>query len=197
MNLSSLYLNPPSLRNILPEEVLKGIIHPSKLLLDNGLSFHYFNTDSSDIVKIVFTIEAGIAFQKMPFLANLTNICLREGSKNKKAIEIANIFDFFGAQISTHTNLFNSVFTVNFLKKYSKNILPLIVEIIQQPAFRKEEIGIILEQKIKELTIDSQKVKPLAMKKLQELIFGKSNPLGVIGTIEDVNAITYDTLIDF
>ncbi len=197
MNFSSLYLNPPPLRNILPSEVLNGIIQPSKLLLDNELSLHYFKSDSSDIVKIVFTIAAGIAFQEFPFVANLTNNGLIEGSKNKKGKEIANIFDFYGVQIRTYTDLNNAIISVNFLKKYTKEIIPLISEIVQDPAFRKEEIEVIFEQKIKELTIDSQKVKPIAIKKLQEMLFGSGNPLGVIGTIEDVNSINTKTLQDF
>ncbi|MEI6853022.1 MAG: insulinase family protein, partial [Bacteroidota bacterium] len=157
---------------------------PMFFRLDNGVPVYGFNNGTQDIIKIDFLFDAGSWHQQQPLTARYTSRMLSEGTENYSAFEIAGRLDSMGIALSNFAMKDSSLVSVSMLSKHFGNIMPLINEIINQPAFPEKELGI---QKYygKQIFIDdSLKVNEQAMRYFANQLFGDAHPYGKMITAE-------------
>jgi zinc protease len=76
-----------------------------KVLLDNGVPVYTINEGDQDVVKVELMFKAGKWFEKKNLVADLTNRMLREGTAKNNAKQIADAFDYYGANFNTSAGL--------------------------------------------------------------------------------------------
>jgi predicted Zn-dependent peptidase len=64
------------------------------------------------------------------------------------------------------------------LTRYFPQLIELIKDIIQFPAFDEQELQVYINNKLERLQIDLKKNEVLAYRNLTEIIFGKKHPYG-------------------
>ena len=174
-----------------------SLLTPAKGKLDNGLKTFTFLNDATQIVKIDLLFRAGTAFQKKSFCAIATAQLLTEGTVHRSAQEIADFLDFRGSYIEKSVEKESTCITVYTLEKYIDDILPLLKEILEEPAFPESELALFISKRKQQFEIESQKTSFLARNKFTQLVFGEEHPYGKIGSLEDFSLLKREDLLDF
>ena len=162
---------------------------PELIRLDNGIPVYVLDYPGQEIVKVEAVFRAGRPEEEKRLASRATARLIREGTLYKKAAEIAEHLDFYGASITVPTNLDTSSFQLFSLKKYAKEVIPTFAEMLQFPAFPEDELETYRRTSIQELQVELEKGETVAYRKVTELIFGEQHPYGYNSLPEDYTAI--------
>lgn len=164
-------------------------IEPNRHLLDNGVELFTMNSGNQEVVKIDFSFKAGSWYGKSRLDSTMAASMLQEGTKNHKASEIANIFDFYGAQFSSASSYDNNYISLLSLKKYLPNLLPIVSEIIRESSFPEEEFEILRAKRKQRAIVDAERVGLIAQKGFLRNLFGDVHPYAPVASPD-----FYDTI---
>lgn len=151
---------------------------PRKIRLSNGLPVYIIDMGTQDVLKLQLVFRAGRPFEKKKLIAKTTSRLLREGTTNFSSAAIAEQIDFYGATLSTPTNLDNSNLVFYTLRKHFETLLPLVTELLTAPTFPEEELKAYIDNTKRRLQVDLTKNDVVAYRKITEFIFGKHHPYG-------------------
>lgn len=183
----------PSFNKIEKIDFLK----PEQLELSNGLPVFTFFAENNKVVRIDLVFDAGTWFQPNVLVANFTNTLLREGSRNMLSAEIAQKLDLYGAYLSLRTEKDKAVVTLYSLHKHFNKLVKVLAEIIKFPVFPEHELRIHANKRREQFRIDSEKVKVLAHRKFQEVLFSGTHPYGQLALLEDFDQVRNKQIYDF
>jgi len=155
------------------------------------------DTSSQDLVKIELIFKAGRWYEDKLLTANFTNKLLKEGTETLSSAEIANKIDYYGAHLSTSADKDMSYVTLYTLNKHLDFTLPIIADVIMNPSFPEKELDIFRQNKIQNFVVNNEKVKYVAKRKFNGLIFGSTHPYGKAFEKDDFDNIGRDDLIHF
>lgn len=184
---------PPMINDIknvsyLPTEILKT---------SNGIDLHVISGGSSEIIQIHILFDAGTAFSNKNLLPQFANNLFKEAPYGKDPDKTAEFFDFYGCIVSGYTGNRFAGIKIILPKLYADKILPMIADLIKNPALPEKEFRILQKnsyEKIKKnLTIN----KFLAVKTLSTQLFGAKHPFGLKLSENDVYELKYDEISDF
>ncbi len=171
-----------------------NILDSENFTLNNGIPVHVIKGGSQDVVKIDFIFPAGSVQAPKPLVASFTNYLMQEGTQNYSSSEIAEKIDYYGAFLGQATNYHHAQVTLYALTKYLPNVLPVVEEILKRPSFSEHEFDVYLSKKKQDFLVDSEKVKILAFRKSQEVLFGEKHPYGRIAKLNHYDEISTDDL---
>ena len=164
-------------------------IEPSRHCFKNGVELFAMNSGDQEVVKIDFSFKAGSWYGKSRLDSTMAASMLQEGTINHKASEIANIFDFYGAQFSSASSYDNNYISLLSLKKYLPQLLPMVSEIIREASFPKDEFEILRQKKKQRAIVDADRVGLIAQKSFLRNLFGEGHPYSPVASPE-----IYDTI---
>lgn len=164
-------------------------IEPDRNLLKNGVELFVLKSGDLEVAKIDFSFKAGAWYAKSKLVNTMAASMLQEGTIGHKAIEIANTFDFYGAQFSSLSSFDNSYISLLSLKKHLPFLLPLVSEIIREASFPEEEFEILRHKKKQRAIVDSGKVSLVAQRGFLRNLFGEQHPYSPV-----INPDHYDTI---
>ncbi len=119
--------------------------------LDNGLTVYLMEQHEVPLIAINVVNARGAAFDTQAGLASLTVDALLDGSANHGKQEIAQAFDFRGAEIYTYAGLDGSNIRALWAVKDHADLLPLFTEVILQPQFPSSEFDKLRDLREQEL----------------------------------------------
>jgi len=151
---------------------------PRKIRLSNGLRVHIIDMGTQDVLKMQLVFRAGRPFEKKKLIAKTTSRLLKEGTANFSSAAIAEQIDFYGATLSTPTNLDNANLVFYTLSKHFERLLPLVTELLMAPTFPEEELKAYIDNTKRRLQVDLTKNDVVAYRKITEFIFGQQHPYG-------------------
>lgn len=167
-----------------------NIFHPEVFHLDNNIPVHIINQATQDIVKIEFIFEAGSRNEEKILTASFTNRMIKEGTASYTSDEIASTIDYYGAHLETNSDKDNSIITLYTLNKYIDKTLPILAEVIRQPVFPEKDLNTLRLNRKQNFLVNSEKVRYVARRKFNEMIFGKGHPYGKMFIPENFDSIT-------
>jgi len=167
-------------------------IEPNRHLLNNGVELFTMNSGDQEVVKIDFSFKAGSWYGKSRLDSTMAAWMLQEGTTNHKASEIANIFDFYGAQFSSASSYDNNYISLLSLKKYLPNLLPIVSEIIRESSFPKEEFEILRAKRKQRAIVDAGRVGLIAQKSFLRNLFGEGHPYSPVSSPEFYDSISLE-----
>ncbi len=174
-----------------------NILQQSSKSLENGIPVHIVHGGTQDVAKIDIIFDAGVVQSNKPLVATFTNTLLHEGTETMSAYEIAEKIDYYGAYLGQSTNYHHAQITLYSLTKYLPNILPIIEDIIKKPSFNQHEFDVLLAKKKQDFLVDSEKVKTLANRKANEILFGTDHPYGRAPQLNHFDVIHLDDVKKF
>ena len=166
---------------------------PEILALSNQLNLVWIK-GAQDIIKLDFIYRAGKWLEPKAGVAYFTAQMLEKGSERYTAQQIAEILDYHGAQLEISAGSDFISVAVYTLSKNIPKILPVILDIIQQPNFPQEELSLLVDIFKQNLKVNSEKNSFLASKYFHKNIFGSTHPYGRSVEEADVNTITPEDL---
>lgn len=165
--------------------------------LGNNISQYIINSDNYEVIRIDLIFDAGISRQDMPLTASTTNAMLMEGTRNLSSSQIAGLLDFNGAYLNVEANPDTATVSLLSLNKRLPETITVLNELIKEPSFPEKELKVYLNKRKQNFIIDNSKVKVLAQRCFNELIFGACHPYGQKVEVPDFDNINNGQLIEF
>lgn len=168
-------------------------IAPTKFATTNGITVLVLEQHFLPIVEIHALIKAGSA-QDPPEKAGLANLVaslLDEGTTTRTSKQLAAQIDFIGGTLEAKASEDFTTASARVLKKDVDLGFTLLADMLQRPAFHKQEFDRIRTQLLGEMTSDNDDPGHIAMKTFNQLVFhGHPYRWPVNGTEETLNKIT-------
>lgn len=144
--------------------------------LSNGARLHYIKSETQPVIRLDFVFKAGKWYEDQAGVADLTGKMLFEGSKNYTAKQIAEKVAYYGASFENNHGYDRSEFTLYCLSKYVPELLPLVLDVLQNPVFPTEEFELLRKRNQQNLKVQRQKNNYLATHSFTKLVYGEKHP---------------------
>ena len=168
-------------------------IIPTRSVTANGMTVLFLEQHFLPTVEIHALVKVGSA-QDPPDkagLANLTASLLDEGTVSRTSRQIAEQIDFVGGSLGAHAAEDFTTASARVLKKDADLGFALLADMLQHPAFHKQEFERVRTQILGEIVSDDDDPGNVAMKAFHQLIFhGHPYSWPAHGTEETLNKIT-------
>ncbi|NGZ09365.1 MAG: insulinase family protein [Nitrospira sp. LK70] len=174
-------------------------ISPTRFTTPNGMTVLVLEQHFLPIVEIHALIKVGSA-QDPPEKAGVANLVaglLDEGTTSRSSKQLAEQIDFVGGSLGAEADEDFTTASARILKKDIDLGFTLLADILQHPAFPKQEFERVRAQILGEITSDNDDPGHVAMKAFNQLVFqnhpyrwpvnGTEDTLGKI-TLADVQA---------
>ncbi len=168
-------------------------IAPTKLVTTNGITVLVLEQHFLPIIEIHALIKTGSA-QDPPDRAGLANLVaslLDEGTTTRTSKQLAEQIDFVGGTLEASASEDFTTASARVLKKDIDLGFTLLADMLQHPAFHKQEFERIRTQLLGEMASDNDDPGHIAMKAFNQLVFhGHPYRWPVNGTEETLSKIT-------
>src|SRR5687768_12090432 len=137
-------------RNIAPEFKEVTSVHLQKATdhkLNNGMPVYLLNAGTQEVMKIEFIFNAGMRNRDYPFVATAVNDMLDEGTATRKATDIAEELDFYGAFVESEVSHDHATFTLWTLNKFLDESLNIVKDILVNASFPEHEFSVYLSNR--------------------------------------------------
>ena len=161
---------------------------PEQFILKSGIPVFFYNHNYLKLVK--FTILNNFnPFENDPCVNYFVKKMLLEGCEKYNHTEIADIINFYGADINITATPDANIISFTVLREYFNDIFELLYEILKEPLFNEDRLEYIKNKKIQELKIENTKNKTIAYKTLKKELFKDCN-YGYSLNEEDIKKVT-------
>jgi len=172
---------------------LAADIAPTRFIAPNGMTVLVLEQHFLPIVEIHALIKAGSA-QDPPEKAGVANLVaslLDEGTTTRSSRQLAEQIDFVGGSLAVQAGEDYTTASARTLKKDIDLGFTLLADILQHPAFPKQEFERVRSQILGEISSDNDDPGHVAMKAFNQLVF-QNHPYRwpVTGTEETLSKIT-------
>ena len=168
-------------------------IVPTRSVTANGMTVLFLEQHFLPTVEIHALVKVGSA-QDPPDkagLANLTASLLDEGTQTRTSRQIAEQIDFVGGSLAAHAAEDFTTASTRVLKKDADLGFALLADVLQHPAFHKQEFERVRTQILGEILSDDDDPGNVAMKAFHQLIFhGHPYSWPAHGSEDTLNKIT-------
>ena len=172
---------------------------PSEVTLSNGLTVLVMENHRLPLISLQFNLSgAGPVFEpaNLPGLAGITAQMLREGTKTRSSVQIAEQMDQLGASISAAAPFGDPATVINAsgLSDNFEQWFALTNDLLLNPTFPGDELN-RLKQRIK-TQLRQQRANPnfLSREAFNKTVYGSHPAATVAATNESIDAITPDML---
>lgn len=175
-------------------------IVPVKFTTSNGMTVVVLEQHFLPIVELHALVKAGSS-QDPPEKAGVANLVaslLDEGTTSRSSKQLAEQIDFVGGSLGAQASEDFTTASARILRKDIDLGFTLLADILQHPAFPKQEFERVRSQILGEIVSDSDDPGHVAMKAFNQLVF-QNHPYRwpVHGTEETLNKITLSDIQNF
>jgi len=168
---------------------------------DNGLNIIATKNSETPTVSLLLSIDGGTLLDpiKKAGLASLTANLMNEGTSNYSKEALSNELAKLGSDISISASGRNTTVRVSSLVKNLDATLLLMLDMMQNPAFKKSDFNRVKNQLIQTLEQGSKDANTLASRALKQVTYGENNRVGLpgSGTIKTVSVIELSDIKNF
>lgn len=163
--------------------------------LDNGITFHHLRGGDQPVCSLTIAFDGGISELGEAGVRTMLGM-LTEQTAHHTADEVSEIIDFNGARISGQAMSHHSALKTVTLTKNLPDLLPLIGEMIAEPAFDAARLEVAKAKAISNLQTAHMDTSVLADEAAAQLVWGENNPLARITTEDDYAVLSPSALAD-
>jgi zinc protease len=175
-------------------------IVPIRSVTTNGITVLFLEQHFIPTVEIHALVKVGSAQdpQDKAGLANLTASLLDEGTVTRTSRQFAEQIDFVGGSLEAHAAEDFTTASARVLKKDADLGFALLADMLQHPAFHKQDFERVRAQILGEIMSDDDDPGNVAMKAFHQLIFhGHPYSWPAHGTEETLNKIAVSDIQQF
>lgn len=168
-----------------------------KFTLSNGVMVYALNMGNEDVVLYNFVFYAGNSYETQNTIAPATNYLIKNGTHSRKAFDIDEHFDYYGAYLNRSCYNETAEISLHCLQKHSGELLPVISEILQEAVFPAEELAIYQQNSKQRLSVGLQKSDFVAGRLIDASLFGRNHPYGKYSELVDYDMLQRAQLQQF
>lgn len=186
---------PPPIKNAVEFDIkLKPY---ERYTLDNGIPVYVIPSDELETLQLELVFPAGSWYESESLQATATNLLMKNGTSKHSALEINEQIEYYGASLTRNAYHENATFTLHCLSKHTKDLLPVMQEIILDPAFPEEELNIYKQNQKQKLAVNLQKCDFVANRFIDKYLFGDFHPYGRVSSMMAYDALQPELLKGF
>ena len=164
--------------------------NPKLHRLDNGIPVYELPGGTQPVIKVEIALHAGRLSESSPLISRATNLMLKEGTRHASASEIAEKLDAYGSNLSLPYSLDYGGIVMYMLSKHATTLIPLLAELVTQPAFDERELQIFIQRQKAALEVELAKNEVVAYRVFTEALFGENHPYGYNTTLAHYDVLT-------
>jgi len=167
------------------------------LYINDQIPVIVVNEGTQEVMKVELVFAAGNISEKIPMLASVASELLDEGTRKRSSADIAEALDNYGAYFQTECGNDFATVSLYTLSRFLPETLPVLLEIITEPAYPENEISTFCVQGKQRLAVSSEKVDFLARKHFINSLYGDQHPYGHFPKEENFDVFTPEILSAF
>ena len=158
--------------------------------LPNGITLHVLNSGSAEVCRLGVAIPGGSAENSSPRLFDIVANLLPEGTVSMPGAMLAENLESNGAWTQVSVHIHHTLLNLYCLNSRFDNLLPLVRDMVFQPAFLPEATERILRTTASRIAVDRRRVEYLASNALAPIVYGADSPLAISPEPEEVLSVT-------
>lgn len=162
-----------------------------------GDGLYYFQNDATQLVKLDLIYAAGSVFQSKPLCSAATNRLAFVAGGVYDAERFAEFLDYRGIIVERNPQLYQSGYSVYFLRKYADELLPAIADVLSTPQFGEKEFQSWCAKRYQQLLTAQRKTREVARKSFYQALFPQGHPLAAYAEPEDVQRLQINDIEEF
>lgn len=170
------------------------IVLPSSAMLQPQAAdgIYCFRSESTELVKIDLLFEAGSAYQAQKLCAAAAIKLLPVATRSMNATRMAEFLDYRGVIVETNNEVQQSTLTVYMLRRFANEVIPVIGQMLAEPAYDERDFNVWQEKKRQEIAAYEMRTPERARRLFYESLFGPAHPLGRHASPEDAAQLTLE-----
>jgi predicted Zn-dependent peptidase len=165
--------------------------------LDNGIPVYVIKSDEQDTLQLEMVFPAGSWYESENLIASAANFLMKNGSGTHSALEINEGIDYYGAYLNRGCHHEFGTYTLHCLTKSFTQLLPILQEVILDPAFSEEELSLFQQNMKQRLAVNLQKCDFVANRHIDKYLFGEFHPYGRVSSMEAYDNLQTESLRAF
>ncbi len=168
--------------------------------LDNGITFYLVEDKELPLIRVNAIVRTGSLLEPSDKtgLASMVGQVMREGgSKNYPAEKLNVLLEDKAAFMSTFIGEGSGSASMNLLKEDFDELLPVFVDLVQNPIFPEDKIDLYKTQAKSNISRRNDDQASIANREFNKLIYGKDSPYTQQVEYATIDAITREDLIEF
>ncbi|MDR1346233.1 MAG: insulinase family protein [Bacteroidales bacterium] len=167
---------------------------PENHTLANGIPVKLFRNSLLDLIHCTITVQAGSFFEPQKHVAAACFNLLKESHPHLTSSETDEALDTLGTSFSANTNLDTITLKLIVPKKNCREALALIGSFLCTPNFRKENLDIYKQHKIKDIEYKELNMGYRATQNMFRLMFNNDRPYSTILQTAHIESLTCEQL---
>ena len=165
---------------------------PQQFQLAGGSSVFYFSTPGIDAVKleVIGNSSRSLLPNSQALIPSFTLQMLQEGTSKFTAQQLAELFDFHGAEVYPTLSYTQEGLSLLCIKKHLITLLPTFISLFTEVTFPEENLAKRKSQRALSLKMDQEKPSSRAGQLFKKGLFGPSHPFGQEITEAHISEIT-------
>jgi zinc protease len=183
-------------RTIAPASIpLKAfpLMQPAHISFDHGTKGFLFQSDGQEILRVEWIFDNQYERTEQNWFHLATAQLLLEGTLQYSSAQIAHMIDYYGAYLIPEYSYDTISLTLYCLRKHFVALLPIVMDVLQNAQFPKDEIVTFIRNNSQKLQVSLQKNDFVSRRMLIKEIFG-STRYGNAPTLEDYQTIDQTVL---
>ena len=172
-----------------------------KQKLSNGLPVWIVELHEVPVAQINLVAFSGSADEpgRKFGVASLTAAMLEQGAGSRSALEIADVIDYLGADLSAGSGFDSSVVRLHVPVSRMADALPIMADVALRPTFPKDELDRLRQQRLTTLLQGRDDPATISSVTFSRVLYGTEHRYGTaqFGTAETIKAFTTDDLRAF
>lgn len=169
----------------------------SEEILSNGSKVFLLPGGIPELTKIEFIFKAGNKYQRTMLSGSFASSLLKEGTNKTDGGSFNEQIDFFGAFLNVDYDRDYCTVSLYSISKYLSELLPMVAEMITDPAYPEEVLAVKTRNAIQQLHTDMAKVSYMSRRKLSEQVMGVDHYYGVMAQEKHYENITIEEIRNF
>lgn len=171
-----------------------------EITLDNGITFYLVEDKELPLIRVNSIVRTGALLEPIEKtgLASMTGSVMREGgSKNYPAEKLNVLLENKAAFMSTYIGQGSGGGSMNLLKEDFDELLPVFVDLLQNPLFPQDKIDLAKTQIKTSISRRNDNPQAITGREFSKLIYGEDTPYTSQTEYSTIDAITREDMVEF
>lgn len=168
--------------------------------LDNGITFYIVEDTELPLINLRVLVRTGgvLVPNEKTGLQSIAGTVMRTGGTTSiSGDELNELLEDRAARMETSIGLTSGSVSMNVLKDDFDDLLPVFIDLLQNPAFPENRIELAKTQQKSGITRRNDETTPIGFREFQKLIYGGESVYARNTEFATIDNITRDDLVEF
>lgn len=165
--------------------------------LSNGVEVYAIDLGKVDAMMVSWIFDAGNSYEEGKGVAAAVNTLLKNGTSSRKAFDISEHVDYYGAYLNRACHHETAELTLHCLNQHFAELVPVVAELLTESIYPEEELAIYKKNAQQRLQVNLKKSDFVAGRLIESYLYGEKHPYGKYNMPEDYESLRREELVDF